>query len=77
MKPLLKSGKVSGARHLQVHTSYQQKEGAFFEVDQNAFDFEVQKAINYAAFRDNQFRHLPRTTNRNTVLKKKKLKKEN
>lgn len=41
MKPLLKSGKVPGAQHLEVHTSYQPKEGALFEVDQNTFDFEV------------------------------------
>jgi len=41
MKPLLKSGKVSGAQHLQVHTSHQQTKGTFFEVDQNTFDFEV------------------------------------
>lgn len=44
MKPLLKSGKVSGAQRLQVHTSYEQKQGDLFyfifEADQNRYDFE-------------------------------------
>lgn len=69
-----RSGKVSGAQRLQVHTSYEQKQGdlfiyLFLKLIKIDMILKAQKPINYAVLKDNQSRHLLHTTNWDTVLK--------